>query len=69
MSLIAYIMLEYAGTPQKGIAFVCKVSLFRGFRILAHFSSLHEPEQNSVQTRGEEDQHSIQERVVSSSRE
>ena len=33
-------MLEYAGTLHKDIIFLFKVSLFRGFIILAHF--IHE---------------------------
>lgn len=58
MSVIAYIMLEYAGTLHKDIIFLCKLSLFRGFIILAHLihegSFLHEPEQKSMQTRSED---------------
>lgn len=52
-------MLEYAGTLHKDITFLSKVSLFRRFVILAHFihegSFLREPEQKTMQTRGEED--------------
>ena len=57
--LIAYIMLEYAGTLHKDIIFLSKVSLLRGFLFLAYFipesSFLHEPEQKTMQTRREED--------------
>lgn len=52
-------MLDYAGTLHEDIIFLFKVSLFRGFMILAHFnhedSFLHEPEQKTMQTRSEED--------------
>lgn len=51
-------MLEYAGTLHKGIIFLFKVGLFRGFAILARFihegSFLHEPEQQTMQTRSGE---------------
>lgn len=58
ISLIAYIMLEYAGTLHKGIIFLFKAGLLRGFAILARFihegSFLHEPEQQTMQTRSGE---------------
>lgn len=59
ISLIASIILDHAGTLHEDIIFLFKVSLFRGFIILAHFnhedSFLHELVQKTMQTRSEED--------------